>query len=286
MVELWKSAFRMGDSPNAPSRDTAPVFAARLVVEGKPFTDLITATTNTCPSFDPTTGTFTDGSCSNTMSGQAVGILTDPGVHALYFGNLAFRRQRFFHETVLCWSALEPVAEPTDMPGAGGPAGYASPWPWTSIAGGPGAQVNFLNDQGVICANCHATWNHRAPLFGTFDANGVEQASYAVLVPAPGIPTALRSDWLPDDEPTAWRFGMPASTLAELGAQIAADPEVHTCALARMWSYAMSRGDIVETGIKVSDKVLEPFVAEFVSGGYDLRASLRSILVSDDFVRF
>lgn len=286
MVEFWKNAFRMGGAANGnvPSRDTAPVFAAKVTVEGAPYTDLLTKTDNTCPTFDAATGSFTDGQCSNGIA--PVGILTDPGVHALYYGNMAFRRNRFFHETFLCRKANEPVAEPTSMPGPNGPAGYASPWDWNSITGGPGATVDFHLAEGVICANCHATWNHRSPLWANFDEFGQYQPSIAVHAPVVGLPLATRADWLPDGEPTAWKFGKPAADLTELGAQMAADPEVHQCAVARMWNYAMSRGDIVETGSKVSDVVIAPIVAEFVANGFNLKAALRSILLSDDFVRF
>lgn len=286
MVEFWKNAMRMGGpaSGQMPSRDTAPVFAARLLVEGLPFTNLATQTSNTCPTFDPATGTFADGSCSNGI--EPVGILTDPGVHALFYGNMAFRRNRFFHETFLCRPANEPVAEPGGVPGPNGPAGYVAPWDWNSITGGPTANVDFHLAEGVICANCHSTWNHRAPLWGNFDELGQYQADFAVHAPVIGLPMAKRSDWIPDTEPTAWKFGQPAANLTELGARIAADPEVHACAVARMWDYAMSRGDIVETGTKVSDKVLAPLVAELVASNFDLKATLRSILLHDDFVRF
>lgn len=286
MVEFWKNALRMGGAANGsiPSRDTAPVFAARITVEGLPYTDLATKTSNTCPTFDPATGTFTDGECSNGIA--PVGILTDPGVHALFYGNMAFRRSRFFHETFLCRMANEPVAEPTDMPGPNGPAGYVGPWDWFSITGGPGAAVDFHLAQGVVCANCHVTWNHRAPLWGNFDSNGMYQPNIVVLAPTLGLPVAKRSDWIPDTEPTAWKFGQPAANLTELGARIAADPEVHDCAVARMWNYAMSRGDIVETQIKVSDKVVAPLVAELKANNFSLKNTLRSILLHDDFVRF
>lgn len=286
MVEFWKSAFRMrGPASNGkPSRDTAPVFAARITVEGKPFTDLLTATSNTCPTFDEASGTFADGECNNGIT--PVGILTDPGVHALYFGNLAFRRTRFFHETFLCRRANEPIAEPGGVAGPGGPPGYASPWPWDSITGGPDAKVDFHLADGVVCANCHATWNHRAPLWANFDDKGQYQPTISVFVPAVGVPLAVRSDWLPDDEPTAWKFGVPTPDLPSLGAAMAADPEVHACAVARMWNYAMSRGDIVETNIKVSSEVIDPLVAQFQASNYSLRAILRTILLHDDFVRF
>ena len=46
------------DDPPTPSRDTAPTFAARLMIEGKPYTDLFTATANNCPSYDPDAHAF------------------------------------------------------------------------------------------------------------------------------------------------------------------------------------------------------------------------------------
>lgn len=286
MVEYWKNALRMGGAAagNMPSRDTAPVFAAKVTVEGLPYTDLMTKTAMTCPTFDAATATFTDGACSNGI--EPVGILTDPGVHALYYGNMAFRRIRFFHETFLCRRANEPVAEPTSMPGPNGPAGYASPWDWNSITGGPTATVDFHLAEGVICANCHATWNHRAPLWANFNEFGMYGPDIAVHAPVINLPLATRADWLPDGEPTGWKFGMPAANLTELGNQMAADPEVHACAVSRMWNYAMSRGDIVETSNKVSDKVLTPLVEELVASNFNLKTTLRSILLHDDFVRF
>jgi hypothetical protein len=267
-----------------PSRELAAVFAARLIVEQKDFTQLVTAKTATCPTFAQADGLFTDGECNNGVT--PAGILTDPGAHSLYYGNMAFLRNRFFHETLLCRSALEPVAEPGQAPGANGPQGYASPWPWNSITGGPGAAVDFLHAEGTICANCHATWNHRAPLYGNFDEFGMYQPGIVVHLPTVGLPIAVRSDWIPDTEKTAWKLGMEASSLEELGQQIAKDPEFHYCTVARMWSWAMSRGDIVETGVKVSDPVIEPLVKEYEASGYNLRKTLRSIFLHPDFVRF
>jgi len=288
MVEFWKNQFRMFDAAPAlsPSRNTAPVFAARLVVEGKPYTDLLTANANTCPVFDEATATFGDGECNNGTT--PAGILTDPGIHALYYGNMAFRRNRFFHETFLCRNANEPVAEPTGTPGMGAPAGvgYASPWPWTSIAGGTSANVNFLSTDGVVCANCHATWNHRAPLFAHFDDKGMYQPDIAVPVPIIGLPLAQLSDFLPPGETTAWKFGMPAATMTELGQVMAKDSEVHACAVARLWNFAMSRGDMVETGVKTSYSVLQPLIDQFVQNNFDQKKLLKSIFVSKDFVEY
>ena len=299
MVEFWRNAFRMRDDGAQPSQDAAPVYAAELTVNGGSIFDLLTQTdpTKTCPTFDPTTSKFTDGACANAASLKTagltpVGILTDPGVMKLYYGNLAFRRNRFFHETFICRSAVSPAAEPTSTPGTGCPvAGYGSPWAFNSITGlldDPTAPIDFQHAQanGTICANCHATWNHRAPLWGNFDNTGTYQAAISVHTPIVGLPLTVRTDWLPATESTAWKFNMPAASLAALGPVMAADPEVQTCTVARMWNYAMSRGDIVETGNTVSTVVTGPLVTQLASSNNQILTVLRSIFKSDDFVKF
>src|SRR5262249_52738099 len=92
LVEFYHNTFRMAGAAQGakPSRETAPVFAARNVFEKKSFSDLFTATSNTCPTFNGMD--FKDGSCPpNGPAGmETVGVLTDPGIHQQYYGNLAF----------------------------------------------------------------------------------------------------------------------------------------------------------------------------------------------------
>jgi hypothetical protein len=308
MIEYWRSVFKQygtglpfdhdddDQTPmvNPPDRDTAPVFAARVVAEGRPWTDLLTATSDTCPTYDYDTGTFVSGDCDNGIT--PAGVLSDPGTQSLYYGNLAFRRNRHFHEVFLCRNGNAPGgAEPTESPSDVGPCGqgepppnYNSPWPMDSISGacndGP---VDFHEyNATTVCANCHATWNHRAPLFANFDTLGMFQATPQVQVPVEGAPLAVREDWLPPGESTAWKFGMPAGDLSELGQVMASDPEVIACGVKRMWNYAMSRGDIVDREVPVPTTVVEPFVDDFEASNYDMKQVLRDILLSDDFVRF
>src|SRR4029077_19349351 len=95
--------------------------------------------------------------------------LTDPGLMAQYYANMAFRRVRFVQETFVCSKfPAEFSATPKPM-GAGA---YTSPWDFGSIQGGAAAKVNFQDTTAVICANCHTTLNHLAPLFGHFDQKG------------------------------------------------------------------------------------------------------------------
>ena len=302
MVEYWRNVFKMyGNAVIAgePTRETAPAFAARIVVEGRPWTDMLKASIDTCPTFDENTGEFVPGECNNNIT--PAGVLTDPGAQSLYWGNLAFRRNRFIHETFLCRNGnASGGAEPTNAPSTEGacgedpPPNYTSPWPMGSISGECNADLSKPHDQvdfheynaTTICANCHATWNHRAPLFANFDKNGMYTDTPQVLVPVEGAPFAQRTDWLPVGEPTAWKFGMPAADLAELGNVMANDPEVHACAVKRMWNYAMSRGDIVDNETPVANVVVEPFVEDFVNSNFNMRETLKAILLSEDFVSF
>jgi hypothetical protein len=308
MVEHFRTEFKMFgaglDPANMPTRETAPIFAARIVVEDRPWTDLVMAGSDTCPTFDPATSTFTSGDCGNTT--MSAGVLSDPGIHNLYYGNFAFRRNRFFHEYFLCKNANQSGgAEPSDTPsdeGPGGtanegptcgqpaPANYTSPWPMSAIAGGcNGGRVNFHEwNTTVVCANCHATWNHRAPIYAEFDELGVHHpGEIHVHIPVEGSPMAVMEDFLPaGQQQKAWKFGTPVDDVYELGQAIAADPEAQACAVKRMWNFAMSRGDIVINESPVPDKVVQAHVESFVQSGFHLRTLLRDILLSEDFVSF
>lgn len=334
LVEFFKYTFKMGGAstvPGEPTRDTAPTFAAKVVYEEKDWRAILVEQINTCPSFNPASNTFTDGSCNNLPAGMShSGILTNPGVQSLFFGNLSFRRNRFFHETFLCRSGNEQSGgEPTDQPPSAAPCvgadqipGYQNKWPVSEIAGAcNGGRVDFhAYNTSNVCANCHATWNHRSPLFSQFDSNGVFQpltpaGEYSVFVPVTGSPRAKLSDWLcvgptcPNggNNGTAWKKSMkvdgvevpaPASTINELGQQMSKDDEVIECAVKRTWNYAMGHADITEIGgrswVSLPDRkdknpelvTMSKLVSQFKSSGFNLKKVFRMILTSDDFTRF
>lgn len=281
MVKMWRDVFKMGGSGML---ETAPVFAARITVENRPFAEMFTAATDTCPTFNGGTGAFTSGDCTNGVTGHA-GVLTNPGVNAHYYSNLAFRRVRWVQETFDCTAfPAEIGANPIDI-GAVEP--YVSPWPFDSIAGtSNGGTINFLDTSAVVCAKCHSTMNHMAPLFANFDDAGQLKGSIQVKTPNNGAPTALLTDWLPAGQTTAWRFGVPATDLPMLGQAIAADPRVAECAVARLWNYAMGAGDVVDTLSMVPSETIASQVASFKSGGGKLKDALYAVFTADDFVKF
>lgn len=281
MVAFWQHTFKMGGTAML---DTAPVFAAQLVVEDRPYTELFTAQTGTCPTFDPATGAFTPVDCDNGVTTHA-GVLTNPGAMAHYYSNMAFRRTRWVQETFDCTAFPAEVVEPQDV---GGAAGYTAPWPFESIAGAStGAAIDFLDTSAVVCANCHATMNHIAPLFGYFDENGVMQADISVTNPTDGMPFTQMTDWLPEGkQETAWRLDVPAADLPALGAAMAADEAVIECGVARMWNWALGKGDIVDTLNLVPSETIAAHTQAFTESGYDQRALLLDIFTSEDFVRF
>ena len=280
MVQLWRDVFKAGGTPEL---DSAAVFAAQLVIEDRPYTELFTATSGTCPTFDPTANAIAAADCQNGVPVHA-GVLSNPGVMAHFYANLAFRRTRWVQETFDCTAYPVEVGEPQDV---GGAAAYNGVWPWGSI-GSPatGGAIDFLDVKSVVCANCHQTLNHRAPLFAHFDAAGMWQDAIAVPLPTDGAPLARMEDWLPAGETTAWRYGIPAADLPSLGAAMASDPHVAECAVARTWNWALGKGDIVDTLTIVPSDVIEAQVAAFTGGGHKLKALLLDVFTSDDFVRF
>ncbi len=282
MIKWWRDTMRQGGgaADGKPSRDTAPVFATRVMIEEKPFTDLFTATANTCPTYDGATNTFADGECNNGVDTHA-GVLTNPGVMMQFYGNMAFRRVRWVQEIFVCTKfPAEYGTTPTEVNGAD----YTGPWPFGSIATSP---IDFQDTSSVVCANCHVTLNRVAPLFANFNVDGQWMGTTQVMtptVPEP-LPTEV-SHWLNPGEGTAWRFGEPVADLPALGQAMAADQDVKDCAVARMYNFAMSKEDIVSDLATVPPEVLKPYVEDFVANGMNLKKTLRTILLSDDFTKF
>lgn len=287
MVKYWKDTFRTAQvgtiQQNRPDMDKAALFAAQNTVEGKAYTELFTANTATCPTFDAATGAFTPGNCT---TNPTVGVITDPGLQAQYFSNMAFRRVRFFQETFACSKF---PAEYSDKPVPMGAGTFTGKFPFTSIQGkqvNPQARIDFHDTSAVICANCHTTINHMASLFINYDQNGALQTTPQVEVPIPGNPKVRPDDYLPAGEGLAWRFGKPITDLASLGAAMAADPEVASCAVNRVWNYAFSRGDIVNDLATVPAAVTAPHVTAFSGGGFKLKEVIRAVFKAEDFVKF
>jgi hypothetical protein len=282
MIKWWQDTMRLGGGANngKPSRDTAPVFAARVVVEEQPFSELFTAPNNTCPTYDGANQKFVDGDCNSGVP-QVSGVLTDPGVMYQFYGNMAFRRVRWLQEVFVCTKF---PAEYAKVPVHMGSADYTSPWPFDSVATAP---INFQDTSSVICANCHTTINHIAPLFANFDDSGMWQSSIQVQTPTSPKPvTTELSHWLKDGETTHWRQGQAVKDLVELGQAVAADPDVAECAVARAYNFAFSKEDIVTDLATVPPTVLQQYVDEFQKNGQNLKKTLRAIFASSDFIRY
>ena len=147
--------------------------------------------------------------------------------------------------------------------------------------------INFLDTQSVVCANCHETLNRAAPLFANFDIDGMWQGGISVQTPlAPEPVTTELSHWLPPGTATAWRADAEVADLAQLGQVLAEDPQVTECVVARVWNFAMSKEDIVTDLATVPFGVVEPHVTKYDTNGQDLKAVLRDIFMSEDFVSF
>jgi len=280
MLAFWRDTFKMGETPEM---DFAPTFAAMLSVNNGSYTDLFRAATGTCPTLDTGTGVFTPGDCAG--AGPKVGVLSDGGAMKQFFGNFAFRRVRWVEETFDCLKF--PVEIGHDPVEVGGQSPYDGAWPFNSISGtSSGGRVNFLDVSSVICAKCHQTINHIAPLFANFDGMGAYQPQIAVPTPLDGAPLAKLADYLPATETTAWRFGVPAPDLAGLGTAMAADPSIAKCGVARMWNWAMGKTDIVDTLQEVPAETVQGQVDAFTASGFKMKDLIYAVFTADDFVKF
>jgi hypothetical protein len=283
MVDFFHYTFKMGgnsSTPGEPNRDTAPNFAARVVYEGKDWRDILTATSNTCPTYNAMTGTFADGSCTNTKGMiPTTGVLTDPGIMSFNYGNLGFKRNRFFHETFLCRNANDTRGGEPDPSKKGGETAckadatsqnemelspdYSNAWPLSSIADKcNGGGISFHTwTASVTCANCHATWNHRSPLLSVFDSKGMYVAptgsgpnkTFAVHIPVTGDPFAKMSDWLcvdpakcPDaaNTHTAWKHHMTVNGVLKT------DPETAASDLVELGKRMTEDDEVIDCTVK------------------------------------
>jgi hypothetical protein len=279
-LAFWRDTFRMG---GAADLDAAPAFATQLTVGNGSSDQLFLATTGTCPTIG-TGGVITAGNCTNNPPITA-GVLTNPGVMKQFYSNLAFRRVRWVQEVFDCTAFPAEVQMP--QPVGANNAPYTAPWAFSSISGTDnGGRINFHDTSAVVCANCHATMNHIAPLFANFDANGLYTTAISVVLPTDGRPVAVRADWIPAGEQTAWRLNKPATNLGELGQAMSADPAVAACTVARVWNFALGKGDIVQTLSTVPPDVIASEVAAFDSSGHKLRDLFYTVFTSDDFTKY
>jgi hypothetical protein len=291
-VTWWRNTFKTGEPTDptqlatlpkgSPNFDTAAAFAASVVVGGLPFTDILTAATGTCPTFSATAGTFTAANCAN--NAPTTGVLTDPGIQAQFFGHMAFRRVRFIQEIFAC-SAFPAEIGPKPVPMGSGT--YTSPWDFDSITGGTTAKIDFQSTSAIICANCHTSLNHIAPLFANFDANGLYNAS-TIEVQTPVTPpvTSVLTDWLPAGQSFAWRYGTTVTDIPSFGKAMAADADVQRCAVTRVWNWAFSKGDVVNDAAPVPTSVSDSYLTAFQAANFNMKSLIRSVFTSDDFVKF
>lgn len=281
MIKYWMDVFRTDSG--------AARFAAQLVVEDRSYSEMFTASDNTCPTFDAEANKFTPAKCAVPQGGKegpVAGVITDPTILGQYFANMAFRRVRFIQETFVCNKfPAEFGNNPTPM----GNGVYTAAMPFESIMGlttSPTARVDFQDTKAIVCANCHANLNHVAPLFLNYDDKGALKDTEQVKVPIQGEPPAKPSDYLPAGEGLKWRVNTDISDIPSLGKAIAADPDVAVCAVNRMWNFAMSRGDIINDLATVPAAVSQPYVDQFKNGGMKLKPIIAAVFKSEDFTKF
>jgi hypothetical protein len=67
---------------------------------------------------------------------------------------------------------------------------------------------------------------------------------------------------------------------------MATDPAVSACTVARVWNFALGKGDIVQTLSIVPPDVIAAEVAAFDADGHRLRDLFYRVFTSDDFTKY
>lgn len=280
MYLWWQDTLKLGADPEYAS---AAAFAAKLSVDNASYMQLFTATTGQCGSYDMGSGTFTPADCTN--GAVQAGLLTHPGMLRQFFGNLAFRRVRWVQETFACTKfPAEISATPEPLPTG---LLYTGLFPFADMPDGTtNGRINFADASAVVCANCHSTMNHIAPLFAFHDEDGQLQGSPAVPTPLEGSPVTELTDYLVGAQDYAWRLGLAAPDLPALGQVLATDPYVAECAVARAWNWAMGKTDIVDTLQTVPTTTIQQQIDDFTADGFKIKDLLFNVFTADDFVKF
>jgi hypothetical protein len=304
MFYYWRDTFKTGGGLTAtaatlydtfdPVYDTAAAFATELTATNGDFRQLFTASTGTCPTFDTATGVATPANCTN--GAPTAGVLTDAGIMTNFFSNFSFRRIRWINEIFNCQAFPQEVVSGPGIIEPNASAPYTSPWPFTSVptiaANGGLGRIDFQSVSSAICADCHTTINHEAPLFAYFDLNGKYQPVISVPTPLPPPtgsttpPVAVMTDYLVPGETTAWRYQVEAPTIPAFGADMAADAGVAECAVARIWNLALGKPDIVDYLETVPTDVIATQVSAFKADGYKINDMFYNVFTADDFVKF
>lgn len=299
--------------------EPGPRFAASLTVSGDDMRKLFTQATNTCPTLNDATGVFTAAACTakdgaeGLAEGDHAGILTQPAFLAHYYSNYAFRRTRVMQEIFNC--AKFP-AEFAATPERGDGYLYTSPWPLKSVtsiavppysattqgytqrkiranaAGGANTTVTDMKKYTYVsfepvCANCHTSLNHQAPLFMNFDAIGVLRPRSMVQTPVDDAPFAQLIDYFPAGEKLSYRYLKETPNVKAFGQAMADDPSTARCMIVRAWNRAMSRGDVVNELAIVPDQVVKDVVDQFRGSlKYNLKEALFLIYTHPSFIRY
>jgi hypothetical protein len=119
-----------------------------------------------------------------------------------------------------------------------------------------------------------------------YDATGAYKTTIQVPVPLPMNPIAQMTDWLPPGETTAWRYQKPAADIPALGQQMAADPGIAQCGVARYWLFALGKEDIVDQLVSVPPVTIKTQVDAFTQNGFKVKDLMISIFTADAFIKF
>ena len=235
--------------------------AERIVVEDRPYTELVTADYTMADRvvstvwglpYDAARGGWQQ---TRFLDGRAgAGLLVDPWYftrHASTDTNRQHARAAHVARALLCHDYMSrSVRVPADV---------------DLTAGG----ANSLTENAV-CVSCHSTLDE----FGAFFTNhvGVVFPEATVAYPVYQWPAAA------GDYPPPAFSGTPGRGLADLGELIADDPRFARCAIRRFYGQVMGLDEA-----DVPDAVEDRYVADFMGADFRVKRLLKRMVLSDEF---
>ena len=235
-------------------------FVEKIVEEGRPFTDLVTVqeqpTDTVLGELWNMPGTDNWDWASSNFAGEKAGMITSRVLWMRYHTDLvSFNRARanHFSRLFLCYDFLDRNVV-FDF----------------SILSESLADMDTAIQTAPECVSCHASLDSLAVFFGAF------QDSTNLTLPQKGAVSPFKASWFAGIKKPKY-FGLPASTIGDLGRYVAEDPRFAQCAVQRVWE-----GLLHETPERNAD--FYGLVRIFTESNYSIATVVKRIVLSQRYL--
>lgn len=212
-------------------RNRAAMLGAYLVAERKPYVELLSA--KYCIKQDGSV-TQNPADCITvdpaTVQPQFAGIMTDPFLNYANYGNLHFRIMNFFSTRIMG----QPYPDNDDAVNLDFNRLPQS----VSCQDGscPNQPVNFRNQEGQVCYDCHRHLNQRAGVFWVFNSRGKQMPTQQSVAPNGQF---VNEEALQIDGAPVYRYyGVQINNIEDLSQEMIKNPKFYLATTRHMLNYA------------------------------------------------